>query len=135
MSDVKNGSLEKRQDLFSISLTKMSGHIADHGVILASLQTSTDGIAKQLSVLFRKGDKPTPWGVIFSGLAVIIVLVGAVITPIMSDIHELKMHKLSALKHNEDDAYRNGVQDTNIEWLKKTSDKSYNLLHLPTSRQ
>lgn len=133
MSSEIHTSIEKRQDALENDQSNMSGILSEQGHVLASLTTSVESIAKQLSVLFHRGDRPTPWGVILSGVGILILLVGAIITPIMSDIHELKMHEIDMISYMSKNEYRAGVTDTDIKWLKDMSDRNYQLSHRKAS--
>lgn len=124
--EVENADRINRLEVALETLVKRHGDVETS---LARLTANLDTLAKQVSALFGKADRPTQWGVIFSGLTLLVLIAGLALAPIYKDISEVKSFDKNVMLHMEQRAYDKGKFEADLMWLKTLEERTNDRIH------
>ena len=130
---IEHKSNEQRIGKAEAGLSQLTIEVASHGEKLASIQTSLDTglehLSKQVAGLFNRTDKPTPWGVIFTGIGLLVAIGTLAFAPLYAGLTDAKVSQQRSVEHREKDAYEMGRMEVEIEWLEKMEERNYEMSH------
>ena len=122
-------ALHRRIERSEKELAQLIGVVSKQGESIASMITTVETTGKQIGELFHRTDRPVPWGVLVSGIGLMIVIMTLAFAPVVSNILELKTFDKFILKHIAEDSREMGEMSTNIEWLKKLEERLNGRIH------
>lgn len=122
-------ALERRIARSERELANVVSLVNKQGENIASILTALETQSKQLTGLFTRTDRPTPWGVIFTGIGVMVMLISLALAPLYRGQDEGRTFDRAMMEHIEEDAYLSGQHNTDIGWLKTMEGRNYDFYH------
>lgn len=130
MSEDVHKDTDRRVSRLESDLSNLTDKVINLSDLVVSTNTNVDNLVSQVTTLFNS-TKPHPpnYSVWIAFTSLLFVIGAAVLTPLYSTDAEQKRFDITVMEHMKNQAWTEGVHETNIEWLKKMEDRSFQQSH------
>jgi len=130
MTGEENQSTERRVSKLETEIGQIVRIQHEQGEHIASMMNAVETQTKQIgSLLHATKPQPTPWGVIFTGIGVLVMGISLALVPLYRTQDKDASFHVEEIHHRIDSAELMARNTNDIKWLGKMEERLNNRIH------